>query len=82
MGEKWLQLMVYQCQLSGAHGSAGGMTLRSTQIKSDGTLTKDQVIDSLVCDCCQTDIAQSDQGPVLVFRNRTKMNTEIFISHA
>ena len=56
----------------GAHGSAGGMTLRSTQIKSDGTLTKDQVIDSLVCDCCQTDIAQSDQGPVLVFRNRTK----------
>jgi hypothetical protein len=56
----------------GAHGSAGGMTLRSTQIKSDGTLTQDQVVDGLVCDCCQTDIAQSDQGPVLVFRNRTK----------
>jgi hypothetical protein len=30
------------------------------------------VVDSLVCDCCQTDIAITDQGPVAVYRNRTE----------
>ena len=28
--------------------------------------------DHLVCACCQTDVAQTDMGPVLVYRNRTE----------
>ncbi|MBT4212016.1 MAG: exo-alpha-sialidase [Porticoccaceae bacterium] len=50
----------------------GGMTLRSTKITIEGALFEPQIIDGLVCDCCQTDIAQVDEGAVLVFRNRTE----------
>ncbi|MCS5594788.1 MAG: glycoside hydrolase [Porticoccaceae bacterium] len=49
-----------------------GMTLRSTKITTEGGLFEPQIIDGLVCDCCQTDIAQVDEGAVLVFRNRTE----------
>ncbi len=40
---------------------ASGMTLRSN----------DQVVDELVCDCCQTDVAMAESGPVAVYRDRT-----------
>ena len=40
---------------------ASGMTLRSN----------DQVVDELVCDCCQTDVAIASSGPVAVYRNRS-----------
>ncbi|MDG0969094.1 MAG: sialidase family protein [Porticoccaceae bacterium] len=49
-----------------------GMTLRSTKIKANGSLYQEQVVDGLVCDCCQTDIAQTHLGAVAVFRNRSK----------
>jgi hypothetical protein len=52
--------------------NVGGMTLRSIKIHDNGSLYKEQVIDGLVCDCCQTDIAQTHLGAVAVFRNRTK----------
>ena len=35
-------------------------------------LFETQIFDGLVCDCCQTDIAQVDKGAVLVFRIRTE----------
>lgn len=40
---------------------ASGMMLRSS----------DQVIDELVCDCCQTDVAIAASGPVAVYRDRS-----------
>ena len=40
---------------------ASGMQLRSL----------DQVVDELVCDCCQTDVAVSSSGPIAVYRDRT-----------
>ena len=40
---------------------ASGMTLQSG----------DQVVDELVCDCCQTDVAIASSGPVAVYRNRS-----------
>lgn len=49
-----------------------GMTLRSTKLTAEGTLFESQIIDGLVCDCCQTDIAQTDDGAIVVFRNRTE----------
>jgi hypothetical protein len=58
--------------LDGRDGEESGMTLRSAVVDSDGALTKEALIDDLVCDCCQTDIAVSSQGPVAVYRNRTK----------
>jgi hypothetical protein len=47
------------------------MTLRSALISPDGALLSGELIDPLVCDCCQTDVAIGSRGPVLVYRNRT-----------
>jgi hypothetical protein len=40
---------------------ASGMTLRSSN----------QLVDELVCDCCQTDVAIASSGPVAVYRDRS-----------
>ena len=40
---------------------ASGMTLRSNK----------QVIDELVCDCCQTDVTVANSGPIAVYRDRS-----------
>ncbi len=48
-----------------------GMTLRSAVITAAGEVTEPQMVDGLVCDCCQTDIAMLPAGPVAVYRNRT-----------
>ncbi|MDA7557818.1 sialidase [Flavobacteriaceae bacterium] len=47
------------------------MTLRSALINSKGTLLEEHLIDDSVCDCCQTDIAMTKEGPIVVYRNRT-----------
>jgi hypothetical protein len=56
----------------GVHGTSEGMTLRSAHITADTLIEQRQQVDGLVCDCCQTDIAVADSGPVAVYRNRTK----------
>ena len=48
-----------------------GMTLRAAFIDPDGQLHGQQIVDDLVCDCCQTDVAVADSGPVAVFRDRS-----------
>jgi len=48
-----------------------GMTLRAATVGDDNTLRDEQLIDPLVCDCCQTDVAIAASGPVGVYRNRT-----------
>ena len=56
-------------------GHSGGMTLRSARIASDGSISDSLLIDELVCDCCQTDVAVGGSGPIAVYRNRS--NEEI-----
>ncbi|MEO1118922.1 MAG: hypothetical protein AAFX75_13675 [Pseudomonadota bacterium] len=51
--------------------SEGAMTLRSVRIDKNDALDDGSVVDARVCDCCQTDVAVSDAGPVAVYRNRT-----------
>lgn len=53
----------------GAH--AGGMTLRSAVIGRDGSVSAGEIIDDLVCDCCQTDVGLAESGPVALYRDRT-----------
>lgn len=48
-----------------------GTTLRSVVITAQGELQDPQLIDRLVCDCCQTDAALSAHGPIAIYRNRT-----------
>lgn len=54
-----------------ADPTASGMTLRSAVIDADGKLHHEQLIDELICDCCQTDAAIAQSGPVAVYRDRT-----------
>ncbi|MDQ1342540.1 MAG: Exo-alpha-sialidase [Pseudomonadota bacterium] len=54
------------------HHAAGAMTLRSLTIDRAG-LGSDAgaEIDARVCDCCQTDAALTDEGPIVVYRDRS-----------
>ncbi|MDH5310629.1 MAG: glycoside hydrolase, partial [Gammaproteobacteria bacterium] len=49
-----------------------GMTLRSASYLPGMALADEQMVDSLTCDCCQTDVALSSEGPVAVYRNRSE----------
>jgi hypothetical protein len=52
------------------HGAgAGAMALRAAVFDSDGKQAEWE-LDARVCDCCQTDVATTSQGPVLVYRDR------------
>jgi len=51
--------------------ATSGMTLRGAVIDADNALHHEQEIDDLICDCCQTDVAVTDAGPVTVYRDRT-----------
>ena len=48
------------------------MTLRSALISKKGELLKEYLLDNRVCDCCQTDTAMTEDGPIVVYRNRTE----------
>jgi hypothetical protein len=55
-----------------AGGAAGAMTLRSAGIGIEGRRDgADGEIDDRVCDCCQTDVALTSEGPVVVYRDRS-----------
>ncbi len=48
-----------------------GMTLRGARIGPNGDAQDGELIDELVCDCCQTDAAAGPDGPLVVYRDRT-----------
>lgn len=54
-----------------ASGDILGTTLRYARFDTDGERLTDVALDTLVCDCCQPDIALADEGPVLIYRDRT-----------
>ena len=57
------------------HSSSGGMTLRAATYSSALEAANETLVDDLVCDCCQTDVAITDRGAVAVYRNRTTDET-------
>ena len=50
---------------------AGETELRAATMTAGGTLTAESVVDSRVCDCCQTAMAMTSRGPLLVYRDRS-----------
>jgi hypothetical protein len=48
-----------------------GMTLRGASLSAGLVLSNESLIDGLICDCCQTDVAIGSEGPVAIYRNRT-----------
>ncbi|MGI9205423.1 MAG: sialidase family protein [Woeseiaceae bacterium] len=60
---------------------ASGMTLRAGTFARDTLPVRESLVDDLVCDCCQTDIALTADGPVAIYRNRTTGETrDIYVS--
>ena len=56
----------------GDHGHAkGAMTIRSAVLDSNGNIVSQNVIDKMVCECCQTSMAISGGIPIVVYRNRS-----------
>ena len=49
-----------------------GMSLRSVNINDQQIITSSNLIDGLVCECCQTDIAIGSDGPIGIYRNRSE----------
>jgi hypothetical protein len=47
------------------------MTLRAATFNRQGRKTREWLLDSSTCDCCQTDSSLTTQGPVVIYRNRT-----------
>jgi len=56
-------------------GHHKAMTVRVAEIAADGTIYNEHQLDGKVCDCCQTSINMSQQGPIVVYRDRS--NEEI-----
>ena len=56
----------------GADAGVNGMTLRHASFADDFRSGANAEIDGLVCDCCTTDVAIAESGPIAVYRNRTR----------
>ena len=50
---------------------ASGMTLRAATFGGGHATDGETLVDDLICDCCQTDVALTSVGPVAVYRDRT-----------
>ncbi len=64
-------------------GGAGHMTLRSAVVTDAASITARALVDDMVCDCCQTDVAMGKTGPLLAYRNKTSDEIrDIYIARA
>ena len=50
----------------------GEMSLRGTRVSSDGALGSDELLDSRVCECCQTALAVTSSGLIAAYRDRSE----------
>ena len=68
-GRKTAQTGGHEMNGGAAHG---GMTLRWAMINGDGEILESTELDSLICDCCQTDLAKLSNGVAMVYRDRSE----------
>jgi hypothetical protein len=55
----------------GSHDHAGDMTLRFARLGVDGVKAMESELDTRTCECCQTGMAITSAGPVIVYRDRS-----------
>ncbi|MBB1088996.1 exo-alpha-sialidase [Lysobacter sp. SG-8] len=55
----------------GHHGGGAAMMLWAATYDAGATQTAEWPLDVSTCDCCTTDAAVTDRGPVVVYRGRT-----------
>lgn len=53
------------------HGVGSAMMLRMAIIDGNNRIREERALDERVCDCCQTGIAQTAGGAVIVYRDRS-----------
>lgn len=53
-------------------GHQGQMTLRAAVVDKSGKKLNEWELDNRVCDCCQTSAAITENGPVVVYRDRSE----------
>lgn len=58
-------------QASTNSGQVRAMTLRAARFDAKLQRRDESEIDAMTCDCCQTDVAVTARGPLLVYRDRT-----------
>jgi hypothetical protein len=56
----------------GAEGHHGAMSIRGGEVSYSGDILNEASLDNRVCDCCQTSAAITDNGPVVIYRDRSK----------
>lgn len=68
----WLDGRNFKLGSHEGHGtSSNEMTLRYTTIDAKGGVSEDVLLDSRVCDCCQTSAALTADGAVVAYRDRS-----------
>lgn len=48
-----------------------GTSLRLAWYQGTGSVARREIVDDMVCDCCQPDVAMTTRGPVVAYRDRT-----------
>ena len=48
------------------------MTLRAASINNNNQILEEYLLDARVCDCCQTDVAMTQDGPIVIYRDRSE----------
>lgn len=80
VGVAWLDGREYAAA-SGDGKTGSGTQLRTATLGLDLLRSADGIIDELVCDCCQTDVAMATSGAVVAYRNRTTGETrDIYVA--
>ncbi|WP_026810996.1 hypothetical protein [Arenibacter latericius] len=56
------------------HGNehAGAMSIRAAEVSPNGTVSNEVMLDDSTCDCCQTIAAITNNGPVVLYRDRSE----------
>ena len=55
------------------HGHQGGaMSIRAAEVSADGLVRNEHLLDERTCDCCQTTAAITDNGPIVIYRDRSE----------
>jgi hypothetical protein len=58
--------------VGGHDDHSGSMALRFADFSADGELTNEALLDDRTCECCQTGMARTDEGIVIVYRDRSE----------
>ena len=62
----------HQAEDDHGHSQGGPMTVRAATFDFHGAKQEEWELDARVCDCCQTAAAMTDQGLVVVYRDRSE----------